>query len=95
MEEQLKKQYNRLQELKRAKSENSGKFCELYRYFKSDASLQDAFFGAEDPFLHNVDVKTDVSTPFTTFTRYTVAPTSTSRSISGLLSSAALMFLDG
>ncbi|KAG8817137.1 hypothetical protein FRC17_000043 [Serendipita sp. 399] len=41
-----------------------------------------AFFGVEDLSLHNVDVTTDVSTPISTFTRYTVAPTSTSRSIS-------------
>ncbi|KIM33145.1 hypothetical protein M408DRAFT_149581 [Serendipita vermifera MAFF 305830] len=66
MEEQLKKQYSRLQELRLAKSENP-----------------DAFFGVEDLSLHNVDVKTDVSTPFTTFTRYTKAPTSASRSVSG------------
>ncbi|KAG8840441.1 hypothetical protein FRC20_005600 [Serendipita sp. 405] len=41
-----------------------------------------AFFGVEDLSLHNVDVTTDVSTPISTFTRYTVAPTSTSRSVS-------------
>lgn len=39
----------------------------------------DTFFGVEDTTLHNVDVTTDVSTPFTTFTRYTVAQTNTSR----------------
>jgi hypothetical protein len=34
----------------------------------------------EDVALHNVDVMTDVSMPATAFTRYTVAPTSASRS---------------
>lgn len=40
----------------------------------------DAFYGVEDSNLHNVDVMTDVSMPATAFTRYTVAPTSASRS---------------
>ncbi|KAF8058697.1 pol II transcription elongation factor [Lyophyllum atratum] len=40
----------------------------------------DAFYGTEDLTLHNVDVMTDVSMAPTAFTRYTVAPTSTSRS---------------
>jgi elongator complex protein 1 len=44
--------------------------------------MLDAFFGVEDLSLHNVDVTTDVSTPITTFTRYTVAQTSTSRATS-------------
>jgi hypothetical protein len=42
----------------------------------------DAFYGTEDPTLHNVDVMTDASMPMTEFTRYTVAPTSVSRSSS-------------
>lgn len=43
--------------------------------------LLDAFYGLEDnAALHNVDVMTDVSMPATAFTRYTVAPTSASRS---------------
>lgn len=42
----------------------------------------DAFYGTEDATLHNVDVMTDVSMPATEFTRYTVAPTSVSRSSS-------------
>ncbi|KAI0048587.1 IkappaB kinase complex, IKAP component [Auriscalpium vulgare] len=41
----------------------------------------EAFYGAEDTALHNVDVMTDAS-QFTAFTRYTVAPTATSRSSS-------------
>ncbi|KAF7980125.1 hypothetical protein HWV62_39551 [Athelia sp. TMB] len=39
----------------------------------------DAFYGTEDVALSNVDVMTDVSMPATAFTRYTVAPTSASR----------------
>lgn len=42
----------------------------------------DAFFGVEDTTLQNVDVMTDVSMPYTAFTRYTVAPTATSRASS-------------
>ncbi|KAK0195983.1 pol II transcription elongation factor [Armillaria mellea] len=40
----------------------------------------DAFFGVEDTALHNVDVMTDVSMPYTAFTRYTAAPSATSQS---------------
>ena len=41
----------------------------------------DAFYGVEDnPALANVDVMTDVSMAPTAFTRYTIAPTSASRS---------------
>ncbi|EGO00816.1 hypothetical protein SERLA73DRAFT_50627 [Serpula lacrymans var. lacrymans S7.3] len=39
----------------------------------------DAFYGTEDANLHNVDTMTDVSMPLTAFTRYTVAPTTTSK----------------
>ncbi|KAF8885990.1 IKI3 family-domain-containing protein [Infundibulicybe gibba] len=39
----------------------------------------DAFYGTEDTNLHNVDVMTDASMPATAFTRYTVAPTTASR----------------
>lgn len=38
----------------------------------------DAFYGAETN-IHNVDAMTDVSTPFTAFTRYTVAPSLSSQ----------------
>ena len=41
--------------------------------------MVDAFYGAEDVDLHNVDVRTDVSMAPTTFTRYTVAPSTASR----------------
>ncbi|KAG9312245.1 IKI3 family-domain-containing protein [Chiua virens] len=39
----------------------------------------DAFYGMEDISLHNVDVMTDVSMAPTTFTRYTAAPSVTSK----------------
>jgi hypothetical protein len=39
----------------------------------------DAFYGAENVDIHNVDMMTDVSGPGTTFTRYTKAPTTASR----------------
>ncbi|KAG1866975.1 pol II transcription elongation factor [Suillus tomentosus] len=39
----------------------------------------DAFYNVDDPTLHNVDVMTDVSMAPTTFTRYTVAPSATSK----------------
>ncbi|KAI0090814.1 pol II transcription elongation factor [Irpex rosettiformis] len=42
----------------------------------------DAFYGAEDVDLHNVDVMTDVSMAPTTFTRYTVAPSALSKASS-------------
>ena len=40
---------------------------------------KDAFYGTEDVNLHNVDVMTDVSMAPTAFTRYTVAPSVTSK----------------
>ncbi|KAG0700203.1 pol II transcription elongation factor [Suillus ampliporus] len=39
----------------------------------------DAFYNLDDPTLHNVDVMTDVSMAPTAFTRYTVAPSATSK----------------
>lgn len=39
----------------------------------------DAFYNYDDPTLHNVDVMTDLSMAPTTFTRYTVAPSATSK----------------
>lgn len=42
-------------------------------------AVLDAFFGTEDPALANVDVMTDVSMAPTAFTRYTVAPSTVSR----------------
>ncbi|KAJ6593195.1 Elongator complex protein 1 [Mycena capillaripes] len=64
MREQLRKQLQRIRELRIKKVEEP-----------------DAFYGmAEDTNLHNVDVMTDISMPATAFTRYTVAPTSMSKS---------------
>ncbi|KAJ7099343.1 pol II transcription elongation factor [Mycena belliarum] len=64
MRDQLRKQLQRICELRVKKIEEP-----------------DAFYGTEeDANLHNVDVMTDVSMPATAFTRYTVAPTSMSRS---------------
>ncbi|KAJ6534029.1 pol II transcription elongation factor [Mycena vulgaris] len=64
MKEQLRKQVQRIRELRVRKVEEP-----------------DAFYGTEeDANLHNVDVMTDVSMPATAFTRYTVAPTSMSKS---------------
>ncbi|KAF9463531.1 pol II transcription elongation factor [Collybia nuda] len=60
--EQLRKQVNRLRELRIKKVEEP-----------------DAFYGIEDAVLHNVDVMTDVSMPASAFTRYTIAPTSVSK----------------
>ncbi|KAF8911562.1 IkappaB kinase complex IKAP component [Gymnopilus junonius] len=66
MKEQIRKQVARLRELRIKKVEEP-----------------DAFYGTEDnAALHNVDVMTDVSMAPTAFTRYTVAPTATSRSSS-------------
>ncbi|KAG6878005.1 hypothetical protein C0993_000965 [Termitomyces sp. T159_Od127] len=61
--DQLRKQLDRIRELRIRKVEEP-----------------DAFYGTEDVALHNVDVMTDVSMAPTAFTRYTVAPTTTSRS---------------
>ncbi|KAF9529755.1 Elongator complex protein 1 [Crepidotus variabilis] len=63
MREQLRKQVKRLRELRIKKIEEP-----------------DAFYGVEDnPALQNIDMMTDVSMAPTAFTRYTVAPTSASR----------------
>ena len=39
----------------------------------------DAFYGSDDVDLHNIDVMTDVSMAPTAFTRYTAAPSTTSK----------------
>ncbi|THH05467.1 hypothetical protein EW145_g4776 [Phellinidium pouzarii] len=63
MRSQLQKQAERLKELRVKKAEEP-----------------DAFYGFdEDPALHSVDVMTDISMAPTAFTRYTVAPTATSK----------------
>ena len=43
-----------------------------------DVAATDAFYG-EEANLHNVDVMTDVSMPATAFTRYTAAPSTSSK----------------
>jgi hypothetical protein len=45
----------------------------------SHPNSADAFYGAEDANLYNVDVMTDASMPASVFTRYTVAPSTASR----------------
>ncbi|KAH6913768.1 pol II transcription elongation factor [Coprinopsis sp. MPI-PUGE-AT-0042] len=57
MREQLRKQRNRIKELRIRKIEEP-----------------DAFYGTEDVVMQNIDAMTDVSMAPTTFTRYTVAP---------------------
>ncbi|KAF9047491.1 pol II transcription elongation factor [Panaeolus papilionaceus] len=64
MREQIRKQLNRIRELRVRKVEEPDAFYDL----------------EDDAALHNVDVMTDVSMPATAFTRYTQAPTSASRS---------------
>ncbi|KAI5835371.1 IkappaB kinase complex, IKAP component [Schizophyllum commune Tattone D] len=61
MREQIRKQVNRVRELRVKKVEEP-----------------DAFYG-EEANLHNVDVMTDVSMPATAFTRYTAAPSTSSK----------------
>ncbi|KAF5365923.1 hypothetical protein D9758_006686 [Tetrapyrgos nigripes] len=62
MKEQIRKQVNRIRELRVKKIEDP-----------------DEFYGVEDTALHDVDVMTDVSMAPTAFTRYTVAPSTASR----------------
>lgn len=80
MREQLRKQAVRLTELRIKKVEEPG----AYQIHDVSASFEmtmrvDAFYNVDDPTLHNVDVMTDVSMAPTTFTRYTVAPSATSK----------------
>ncbi|KAK7472275.1 putative elongator complex protein 1 [Stygiomarasmius scandens] len=62
MREQIRKQLNRIRELRVKKVEDP-----------------DEFYGVEDTTLHDVDVMTDVSMAPTAFTRYTIAPSTASR----------------
>ncbi|PVF95559.1 IkappaB kinase complex, IKAP component [Serendipita vermifera] len=71
-----------LEDLEEMETQMNKQHSRVMELRKSKLENPDAFFGVENPLLHNIDVTTDVSTPITTFTRYTVAPTSTSRSIS-------------
>lgn len=85
MKSQLSKQVTRVRELRIKKAEQPGMESPLdftktktgtdsgTRYFS------DEFYGNDDVDLHNVDVMTDVSMAPTTFTRYTVAPSTASK----------------
>lgn len=81
MSDQLQKQANRLRELRIKKVEEPGRHKKDRSswIWTSQSIVPDAFWGTEDIALQNVDVMTDVSMPATAFTRYTVAPTSASR----------------
>ena len=84
MREQLRKQVARVRELRVKKVEEPGEFHILSKPWARSLLILpvDAFYGAEDVDLHNVDVMTDVSMAPTTFTRYTVAPSAMSKSSS-------------
>ncbi|KAJ3564648.1 hypothetical protein NP233_g8162 [Leucocoprinus birnbaumii] len=73
MREQIRKQLNRIRELRIRKVEEPVPDA-LFFWLTSDA-----FYGTEDPALANIDVMTDVSMAPTAFTRYTVAPSTASR----------------
>jgi len=94
MREQIRKQASRFQELRLKRIEEPGKYLiylvlSWWRFscclISSDVWLTpvytvlDAFFGTEDLALANVDVMTDISMAPTAFTRYTVAPSTASR----------------
>ena len=61
------------------KQSNQVGLCYRYRCDVSNTDCKDAFYGIEDTNLHNVDVMTDVSMAPTAFTRYTAAPSATSK----------------
>ena len=80
MKEQIRKQLVRLRELRIRKIEEPGELFNCCIQDTASATLIDVFYGNEDETgMHDVDVMTDVSAPATAFTRYTVAPTSASR----------------
>ena len=80
MKEQIRKQLVRLRELRIKKVEEPGELSIAVSMNTASATLIDVFYGNEDETgMHNVDVMTDMSAPATAFTRYTVAPTSASR----------------
>lgn len=85
MKSQLRKQVERLEELRMKQVQEPGIEC-LHLFICADELIlggcfsQDAFYGLDDdPALRDVDVMTDVSMPATAFTRYTVAPSTTSK----------------
>lgn len=92
MREQLRKQVTRIHELRLRKIEEPGMIPVAFSYQLVLIVLIDAFYGVEDTALHNVDVMTDASMPMTAFTRYTVAPTATSRVSSKYISSELCWF---
>lgn len=88
MKEQLRKQLNRIRELRVKKVEEPGELNTIplrYFFFVQRLFLLDEFYGVEDTALHNVDVMTDVSMAPTAFTRYTVAPSTTASRTSKLV----------
>ena len=87
MREQLRKQLNRIRELRIRKVEEPGETDRangMYalRLTRVCVHPKDAFYGVEDTDLHNVDVMTDISMAPTMFTRYTVAPSAVSKTSS-------------
>lgn len=90
MREQLRKQLNRVRELRVRKVEEPGEHSyhpqDLWINFFPFATPIDAFYGVEDTDLHNVDVMTDISMAPTMFTRYTVAPSAFSKTSSKCVS---------
>jgi len=80
MREQIRKQLNRIRELRVKKVEDPGMSNAFIEANHSCLlSVVDEFYGVEDTTLHDVDVMTDVSMAPTAFTRYTIAPSTASR----------------
>ena len=88
MRDQLRKQLNRIRELRVRKVEEPGEQLDRPACLSNRrltlvyCILSDAFYGVEDTDLHNVDVMTDISMAPTMFTRYTVAPSAVSKTSS-------------
>ena len=85
MKSRLRKQVERLEELRMKQVQEPG-IERLHLFICADELIlggrfsQDAFYGLDDdPALRDVDVMTDVSMAPTTFTRYTQAPSTASR----------------
>jgi len=84
MRSQLSKQMDRVRELRVKKVEQPGIVSFFLREKRTDGGVcvgffSDAFYGNDDVDLHNIDVMTDVSMAPTAFTRYTAAPSTTSK----------------
>lgn len=93
MRQQLRKQVQRLRELRIKKVEEPGSYLSLIIPIATDSRLTDAFYGVEDMDLHNVDVMTDASMAPTAFTRYTVAPSAMSKTSSKSVIALMLWFM--